>query len=72
MEDAVSFIHDNWTAPIEILILSVALYYIYKYLMGTRGARILIGLALVVLTLTLISQLLKILYCLFIAYMGTH
>jgi diadenylate cyclase len=59
MDETLSFIRDNWTAPIEILILSVALYYIYKYLKGTRGARILIGLALVVLTLTLISQLLN-------------
>jgi diadenylate cyclase len=59
MNDVWQIVRDNWTAPIEILILSVALYYIYKYLKGTRGARILIGLALIVITLTLISQLLN-------------
>jgi diadenylate cyclase len=59
MNDVWQIVRENWTAPIEILILSVALYYIYKYLTGTRGARILIGLALIVITLTLISQLLN-------------
>jgi diadenylate cyclase len=59
MNDVWQIVRENWTAPIEILILSVALYYIYKYLKGTRGARILIGLALIVTTLTLISQLLN-------------
>lgn len=59
MERTWQFIRDNWTAPIEILILAFVLYYIYTYLRGTRGARILIGLALVVITLTLISQLLN-------------
>lgn len=52
-------LRDNWTAPIEIVILAIALYYIYTYLEGTRGARILIGLGLIVLTFTLISTLLN-------------
>lgn len=59
MTDAWEFIHKNWTAPVEILILTVVLYYVYKYLKGTRGARILIGLALIFITLTLISQILN-------------
>jgi len=49
------FISANWRAPVEIGILAVVLYYIYLYLRGTHGARILIGLALVLLTLTFIS-----------------
>ena len=52
-------VRDNWTAPIEIVILAAALYTIYSYLEGTRGARILIGLALLVLAFTLISTLLN-------------
>lgn len=52
------FLQDNWKSGVEILILAVVLYYIYKYLRGTRGARILIGLALIFITLTFISQLL--------------
>ncbi len=49
------FILANWRAPVEIGILAVVLYYIYLYLRGTHGARILIGLALILLTLTFIS-----------------
>ncbi len=53
------FLSTNWTSGVEILILATVLYYIYLYLRGTHGARILIGLALVILTLTLVSQLLN-------------
>ncbi len=53
-----SLIAAYWTSGLEILILATILYYIYLYLRGTHGARILIGLALVFLTLTFISQVL--------------
>jgi len=60
MFDAVlTFVVENWRSGVEIVILSVVLYYIFLYLRGTHGARILIGLALVFLTLTLVSQLLN-------------
>lgn len=52
------FIRAFWTSGLEILILAAILYNLYLYLRGTHGARILIGLALVFLTLTFISQLL--------------
>ena len=54
----VSLLGQYWTSGLEVLILSTILYYIYLYLRGTHGARILIGLALVFLTLTFISQVL--------------
>ncbi len=57
-QEALGALHQNWTSDLEILILSVAIYYIYLYLRGTHGARILIGFALVFLTLTFISQIL--------------
>lgn len=53
------FLGDTWRSGVEIAILAVVLYYTYLYLRGTHGARILIGLALVFLTLTLVSQLLN-------------
>lgn len=56
---ALRFWYEYWTSGVEIAILAVVLYYIYMYLRGTHGARILIGLALVFLTLTLVSQLLN-------------
>ena len=57
LEAVGKFIAEHWRTPVEIGILSVVLYYIYIYLRGTHGARILIGLALVFLTLTFMSQI---------------
>ncbi len=50
---------DKWRGLFEILLLSVGIYYGYLYFKGTRGAKVLTGLAIVFLTLTLISQLLN-------------
>lgn len=59
LESVGKFIAENWRTPVEIGILSVVLYYSYAYLRGTHGARILIGLALIFLTLTFLSQILS-------------
>lgn len=56
LESIGNFLSANWASAVEIGILSVVLYYVYLYLRGTHGARILIGLALVFLTLTLASH----------------
>ena len=56
------FIHlwaKGWRSVFEIILLSVVIYYGYLYFRGTRGAKVLTGLAIVFLTLTLISTLLK-------------
>ena len=50
---------DKWRSLFEIILLSVVIYYGYLYFRGTRGAKVLTGLAIVFLTLTLISQLLN-------------
>jgi diadenylate cyclase len=57
LESVGKFVAEHWRTPVEIGILAVVLYYIYIYLRGTHGARILIGLALVFLTLTFLSQI---------------
>jgi len=49
----------SWRSAFEIILLSVGIYYGYVYFRGTRGAKVLTGLAIVFLTLTLISQLLN-------------
>src|ERR1700710_2946294 len=49
----------GWRSLFEIVLLSVGIYYGYLYFRGTRGAKVLTGLAIVFLTLTLISQLLN-------------
>jgi len=53
-----SALRSYWTSGLEILILSAILYYLYLYLRGIHGARILIGAALFFLTLTFVSQIL--------------
>jgi diadenylate cyclase len=49
----------SWRSFFEIILLSVVLYYGYLYFRGTRGAKVLTGLAIVFLTLVLISTLLN-------------
>lgn len=49
----------SWRSLFEIVLLSVVLYYGYLYFRGTRGAKVLTGLAIVFLTLVLISTLLN-------------
>ena len=49
----------GWRSLLEVLLLWVAIYYGYLYFRGTRGAKVLTGLAIVFLTLTLISTLLN-------------
>ena len=51
------FAADNWKGALEILILAVCIYYGYLGLRGTRGLRVLTGLAVLVLGLALLSQL---------------
>src|SRR5258708_30001733 len=50
---------ERWRSLAEIILLSVGVYYGYLYFRGTRGAKVLTGLAIVFLALTLISTLLK-------------
>jgi len=59
IEQIVQLWQDKWRGLFEILLLSVGIYYGYLYFRGTRGAKVLTGLAIVFLTLTLISQLLN-------------
>lgn len=58
MDGVLDFIQDKWRSAIEIGILWAVIYHAYLYFRGTRGAKVLTGLALIFLTLTLVSQLL--------------
>ena len=51
------FAAEHWKGALEILILAVGIYYGYLGLRGTRGLRVLTGLAVLVLGLALFSQL---------------
>ena len=58
MQHVVDFIAQHWTNAVEIVLLAVVLYYGYLYFRGTPGAKILVGLAVIFISLTLASQLL--------------
>lgn len=53
------FVVQLWRDAVEIFILAVLLYQGYRFLRATRGARILTGLLVLLLGLTLTSQLLN-------------
>ena len=59
MEPILNFAEENWRSGVEIAILAVVIYYAYTYFRGTRGAKVLTGLALVFVALILVSQLLE-------------
>jgi len=52
------FARQNWRSAIEIGILWLVIYHGYLYFRGTRGAKVLSGLALALLTLLLVARLL--------------
>src|SRR5436190_15375854 len=59
MQELLQLWFKSWRSIIEIILLSVGIYYGYLYFRGTRGAKVLTGLAIVFLTLTIISTLLN-------------
>lgn len=50
------FIEENWRNAIEIMILAVCIYQVYRAFRATRGARILVGVGIIIVVLTLVSQ----------------
>lgn len=59
METTLHFLQSHWRDILEIVFLAVAIYYGFLYFRGTRGAKVLTGIAIVFLAITLISQLLQ-------------
>lgn len=51
------FVQQGWRAAFEIFLLSVVIYFILRFIRGTRGSRVLIGLASLLLVITLLSQI---------------
>jgi len=48
----------RWQAGVEILILAVLIYFVFKFVRGTRGWPVVIGFVVVLLTLALVTTLL--------------
>lgn len=53
------FVKEHWRDGVEILILAICIYQIYRAFRATRGAQILVGLGLILVVLTLVSQVFK-------------
>jgi diadenylate cyclase len=51
------FIRQYWRDGIEILILAIAIYQIFRAFRATRGARILVGLVVILVAITLLLRL---------------
>lgn len=54
-----NFLTAHWRDGIEIFIIWVAIYQIYRLFRATKGARIIVGMAVVMIALTLLSQALQ-------------
>jgi diadenylate cyclase len=52
-------VKEHWRDGVEILILAICIYQIYRAFRATRGAQILVGLGLILVVLTLVSQVFK-------------
>lgn len=46
----------HWQSAVEIFLLSIVIYFILRFIRGTRGARVLLGLVTLLLLFTVISQ----------------
>jgi diadenylate cyclase len=55
----IEVLNSIWKPAVEILILTLGIYYILRFVWGTRGFSILTGFLVVLLTLTLISNFLQ-------------
>jgi diadenylate cyclase len=51
-----NFIAEHWKDGLEILILWAAIYWLWVFFRGTRGARVLTGLAVLFLVLSVLSE----------------
>src|SRR5436190_8466230 len=52
------FIKNEWRAALEVLILTVGIYYCFRFVRGTRGAPVVTGFLVVLLAFVLVSFLL--------------
>lgn len=59
MHNILHYINEGWRPVLEIAILSVGIYFSLNFVRGTRGAPVVYGFVLVLLSLTVLSQVLQ-------------
>src|SRR6267378_1255499 len=52
-------VNNHWRDGLEILILTVGIYYVFRFIRGTRGAPVVTGFLVVLLAFALVSFLLR-------------
>lgn len=58
IEQLQTYLQNTWRPALEILILSVSIYFVFRFLRGTRGWPVVIGFVVVLLALALVTTLL--------------
>ena len=66
------FIRETWRPTVEILILTVGIYWAFRFIRGTRGAPVVTGFLVVLMTFALVAYLLNLRVLLFLlsAFLG--
>jgi len=59
LADVLLFAKDHWRDAVEIAVLAVGIYFMWRLLKGTPGSNVLVGLVTLFLSVTLLSQLLE-------------
>src|SRR5690242_21587104 len=54
-----ALIQNHWRAALEILILTVGIYYAFRFVRGTRGAPVVTGFLILLLTFVLVTYVLQ-------------
>src|SRR5258705_10294912 len=52
-------VQNHWRDVLEVLILTVGIYYVFRFVRGTRGAPVVTGFLVVLLTSVLVAYLLN-------------
>jgi diadenylate cyclase len=58
VEEIIKYLQDAWRPALEILILTVGIYYVFRFVRGTRGAPVVTGFLVVFLTSLIFTRLL--------------
>lgn len=58
MEDIWNFLLKTWKPVVEVTVLAMGIYYVFKFIRGTRGAPVVYGFVIFLLSLTLLAKLL--------------
>src|SRR5579872_344319 len=59
MDTVLHIVAQSWRALLEIALLSVGLYFSFKFVRGTRGAPVVYGFVMLMLSLTVVAILLR-------------